>query len=245
MNFLITSIICLVIFLGYIVFTDKIKKINFLKNFMKPKKQFLESDNIDEPINFGYKNLWFAVRTDSKEDLANLLDIKILGKANWQNGVEQAYDYRIFITPLVNSWTLICGNGLLTLLDKDSSDIQILNKLSKNYREAQYFYTHRITDYHIWAKSENGELKRYYSYIGEQGENIKIEGQPTDIEKGFKLIDTHSDEAKNDNYLDNEELVFPDESLVMDIAQNWSVNPTILETYKDIKKEFGLVCEAR
>ena len=248
MKYLVIIAIGIIIFLVYRTYVKKQeeKKVaEYLDNFLKPQSHFVESDKIDDPVSFGYKNLWFAVKANSKEEIAELLKLRILGKSNWKNGVEQAYDNRIFITPEINGWTLICGNGFLTMLDKESVDVSILNLLSSKFGEAQYFYSHRITEYHIWAKSENGKLKRYYSYIGEQGENLRIEGEPTEIEKGRNLVNTFSEEANNEEYFDNESLVIPDESLVMDIANNWSINPTKLENYRNIEKEFGLVCELK
>ena len=217
----------------------------FLNNFLKPKTAFQESVEIDNPVSFGYKNLWFAVKVENKNEVAEMLNFRILGRANWENGVKQAYDNRIFITPEIEGWTLIVGDGLLPLIDKDSADINICNKLSLKYGEAHFFYTHRVTEYHIWAKSITGNLIRYYSYIGEQGENLKIAGEPTSIEKGLKLINSFSDEAKQENYYEDEKLTFPNESLVMDIANSWSINPSELENYKDIKKEMGIVCEIK
>jgi hypothetical protein len=248
MKYLAIIIIGLIVFIGFRAYSTRIKdkkNKNYLDNFMKPKSQFIESDKTDKPESFGYKNLWFAVKSNKKEEIADLLELNVLGKANWKNGVEQAYDNRIFITPEIDGWTLICGNGLLSLVEKDSVEISILNKLSFKYGESQYFYTHRITEYHIWSKSLNGRLIRYYSYIGEKGENLRIEGEPSEIEKRLKLVNTFSEEAKNVNYFDNESLVIPDESLVMEIAKNWSINPSELEIYKDIKTEFGIVCELK
>ncbi len=248
MKYLIIIIVGAIIFFTYRTYIkNKVGKKNDvdLDNFLIPQSQFLESNKIDEPVSFGYKNLWFAVKTSNKEELAHLLGLKILGKSNWINGIKQAYDNRIFITPEIDGWTLICGTGFLGMFDKDSVDVSILNLLSSKYGEAQYFYTHRITEYHIWAKSQNGQLIRYYSYIGELGENLRIEGNPTEIEKGLKLVNTFSEEAKNENYFEDESLITPDESLVMEIAKDWSINPAELENYKDIKKELGIVCELK
>lgn len=248
MKYLIIVIVVFAAFLAYRIYKvkreDKIVA-DFIGGFLKPKSEFRVSAEMDEPVGFGYKNLWFAVKAGDKEQLAGLLDLDVLGNSNWQNGVEHAYDNRIFITPEVDGWTLICGNGLLSLVEKESADIAILNKLSAKYGEAQYFYTHRVTEYHIWAKSLNGKLIRYYAYLGEQGENLRIEGEPSEAEKGIKLINTFSEEAKAENYFEREDLVFPDESMVMSIAKAWSISPADLPFYNKVKKEFGIVCVKR
>ena len=213
-----------------------------MTGFYQPKGQFKESEAMDEPLSFGYKNMWFAVKADSNEDIADLLNLNILGKANWANGMEESYDNRVFISPRVKGWKLICGWGLSKMVEGESADIAVLNELSTHYGEAQYFFNHRVNECHIWAKSENGKLKRYYSYVGDLGKNIKIEGEPTETEKGMNLVNTFLPEAEHEEeYFSDESLVIPDEDLVMEIASNWSVSPMELNNLHDIENDFGVV----
>ena len=235
------------IFLILIILFYKLIKTKPKHSFQKDKSTksvFQVSTEFDKPLNFGYKNLWFAVKNvKSKNEIVELLNLDVLGNSNWQNGIHQAYDSKIFITPEVEGWTLICGTGLLNKLEDENEEIVMINKLSSKYGEAQFFYTHRVSECHIWAKSINGKLVRYYSYIGEQGENLKIEGEETDFEKNFNFVNTKSENAQNENYLDDESLIYPDEFIVMKIAKNWSIDPSEIELYKNIKLEFGLVCK--
>ncbi|WP_298311332.1 hypothetical protein [uncultured Aquimarina sp.] len=57
--------------------------------------------NLDEPIGFGYKICWIAVKTDKKEELAEILKLKNTQPANWESGMENAYDKGVFITPQI------------------------------------------------------------------------------------------------------------------------------------------------
>jgi hypothetical protein len=207
------------------------------------KKVFVESLHPDQPVGFGYKNLWFAVQHADKYEIAELLDLKILGNSNWKDGLGYAYDYRIFITPEVDGWRFIVGHGLLNKIEGYGTDADLCDKLSLKFKEAQFFTSHRVTEYHVWCKSLNGKLQRYYSYLGEQGENLRIEGAPSEIEKNINLVNTKSTEALEEDYFDRNDLVFPDEQFVMDVAGSWSIDPTKLENYKNVHSEFGLVCE--
>lgn len=248
MRYLLIAIILLVAFLIYRILLKRRENHRIsesLKQFMIPKSKFQPSEHLDEPIAFGYKNLWFAVKTNQKEKIAELLGLVVLGRANWKDGVDQAYDNRIFITPEVEGWTLICGEGLMGLVEDEGADVSILNKLSAAYGEVQYFCTHRVTEYHVWASSRDGVLVRYYSYLGEQGCNLRIEGSPSEVEQGFQLINTFSDDAKADDYFEREDIVVPDEGLVMSVAKAWSVSPIELPGYKGVKREFGIVCVAK
>ena len=198
---------------------------------------------IDEPIDFGYKIVWFAIKTDNKEKIAEILNIKRTTKSNWKSGIEKAYSNGIFITPQIGEWTLAVGMGLPLGDSQESIEKveKLLNKLSTEFGEAHFFGTHRVVEYQNWMKSTNGKIDRIYAFIGESMENIKVYGQPTEPEKGLNLFNSLSKEAESDDYFEREDLDYADEELVMKIAENWSVNPTKLTERKNIKSEFGLI----
>lgn len=201
--------------------------------------------NPDNPIPFGYKSCWFAVKTNNTDLLVKTLGLQNLSQANWHSGIECAYgdSNYVYITPPIGKWKLIVGTSL-NFGDSDEGIeevTQILNKLSKVFGEAQFFGTHRVVEFHCWAKSVDGELKRYYSYLGERGENLKVYGEISEIENSINLINTFSERAKDEFYLDDESLVFPSEELVMKIAGDWSVNPSLLEEYFINKTELGAI----
>lgn len=200
------------------------------------------SINPDEPIDFGYKTVWIAVKTNNKERVAAILELKNIQDSNWKSGIETAYNEGIFITPSIGDWTLAIGIKLANGELEDINKLEkMLNKLSSELGEAQSFGTHRVVEYHHWMKSVNGQITRTYAYLGESGENIKVFGELTEPELGLNLINTFSKEAALENYWEREDLVYADEELVMKIAENWSINPTKLTERKDIKKELGLI----
>lgn len=90
-------------------------------------------------------------------------------------------------------------------------------------------------------ESNKGKIVRAYCFLGESGENLIVEGEPTDFEKEYKLINTLSKEAQNDKYFEREDLFYPDEEFVMKVAENWSINPQTLEERKDVKNELGII----
>lgn len=191
----------------------------------------------DNPVGFGYKCLWFAVKTDNQHQVAELIEVNDPKQSNWKSGIDNAYDKSIFITPTIDGWTLAVGWGLPLGDSKEGLEKVkgLLKILSREFGEAQFYCTHRVVEYHCWIKSTNGNIERLYSYLGESGENIDISGDPTEIEKTLKLIDTFSEEAKQDDYWDRDDLTYPDEELVMKIAGDWSIDPTTLNDRQDIK----------
>lgn len=197
----------------------------------------------DSAVGFGYNCMWFAVKTDNKNRLAEILKLKNISDCNWQVGIDKAYNGSVFITPTIDGWTLACGWGLPHGDTKEGIEEvkNILLSLSKQFGEAQFFCTHRVTEYHCWIKATNGKVERVYSYSGESFENIAIEGQPTEFERTLKLANTFSDEAKDEKYFEREDLVWADEELLMRVAEHWSIDPTKLENREDIPPSLGLL----
>lgn len=197
----------------------------------------------DSAVGFGYKCVWFAVKTDNKHKLGEILKLKNISDCNWQVGIDKAYNGSVFITPTIDGWTLACGWGLPHGDSKEGIDEvkNMLQTLSKAFGEAQFFCTHRVTEYHCWIKATNGKVERVYSFLGESGENIAVEGQPTAFEQTLNLANTFSDEAKDEKYFERDDLVWADEELLMQVAEHWSIDPTKLEEREDIPPSLGLL----
>ena len=199
----------------------------------------------DMPEGFGYKCVWYSIKTENVHRVAEILKLKSLEPCNWAVGVRKAYQGDIFITPTVGNWTMVAGRGL-SIVDtqEDITHVKnILSQLSNEFGEAQYFCTHRVVEYHLWMRAINGKITRAYAYLGESGENIIVEGMPTDIEAGLNLINTFSAEANDKNYLSREDILTPDEQTVMDVAGSWSVDPSILHERTDVKPGLGYLAK--
>ncbi len=91
----------------------------------------------------------------------------------------------------------------------------LLQRLSRQFGDAQYFATHRDVEMHIWARARKGELVRGYGWLGEKNLTLWNEGAPTKEERGRGPR-------------------IPDESCVLELACLWSIDPTTLnEQFKE------------
>ena len=189
--------------------------------------------------------MWIAIKSAHTEELIKILNLSNIRPCNWQVGIEKAYENSVFITPPINGWTIACGRGLPHGDTKEEIEKvkDILKNLSKDYEEAQFFCTHRIVELHTWIKAVEGNIQRVYSYLGEANENIVIEGEVSEFEKNLHLVDTFSVEAREENYFEREDITLPDEEIVMKVAENWSVDPSTLESRMDISNGLGLLGE--
>lgn len=236
----------------FLIYANR-KKNNLTESFYEHMESFQKklyetpSDEhkiIDNPISFGYKCMWFAIKSGDKEKIISKLNYTNIGSCNWNTGIERAYKGAIFLTPIIGDWTLVYGNEI-TIDGGTLKEIKIIKdmliKLSNEFGEAQFFNTHRVVEYHCWIKAVNGKIKRAYAFVGEICETIINEGEPTDIENKYNIVNTFSEESKIDGYFDRKDICFPNELILMEIANSWSVNPCELENRNDIKNELGFL----
>lgn len=240
MNKMIYFLVAVALIIGLFFFMNTRNKKNDIRSKIhrQASNKIVTDTTLDSPIGFGYKCMWIAVKTTDQEKIADLLGFDKSQKTNWKNGIENAYNNSLFITPPIDEWTLIVGygfpredngHGLSKIKD-------LLARLSSKFGEAQYFASHRVVEYHCWIKSIDGKSVRAYGYVGESGENIEVFGEETTIEQTYKLGNTLSAEAQQDEkYYAREDLTYPDEEMVMEVAESWSINPTTLDERIDVK----------
>lgn len=168
----------------------------------------------DGALPFGYKTGWLAVRCDDPEQVMDALDLfDQRTPANWATGLAAAEaGAGTFVTPCLDGWVLA--------IDFYESARGLIEGIAGNFPEAQYFCTHRVTEYHTWVKYVNGKTVREYCYAGERGEVLWDEGEitPEELSLGFDRFP-----RKGQDWTDGTRL--PDEEDVLDIAAAWGVDP--------------------
>ena len=187
----------------------------------------MSSDNprltLDFPIDIGYKCSWFAIKDADAEAITSLFGLKYSAAHNWQYGMAAAQAGELFITPSVGNWRLVIGKTL-PFGDSETSRKTVealLLRASLLAGEAQFFATHRVVEFHCWMKAKAGMLVRSYVYSGDHLEVIQNRGELTEGEP-HDLITSQDIDALAD---EDKELSFPDEEMVMSVANAWSVNP--------------------
>jgi hypothetical protein len=112
----------------------------------------------------------------------------------------------------------------------DPPFLPFLEGLSERFDEVQYFGTHRVVNYHAWAKAVDGRVVRAYGWLGERGEVLLDVGPKTVEEEAlaFRFVDRTTAEG------DWEDRETPDEEDVMRIAGRWSINPQEVDAYLSV-----------
>jgi len=65
----------------------------------------------DLPMGFGYKNQWFAIKTEDTQAVINALGLVNVQVANWRTGIEGANEGHYFVAPpsVGGRWSFIQG----------------------------------------------------------------------------------------------------------------------------------------
>ncbi len=215
--------------------------------FDMSKPDFQIDATPDSPLSFGYKISWLAIRTSDMEQVAEKLELEDTREANWQTGLQTAYetyDGTVFVTPPIKEWVFVVGIMLPDAGDSNNPDkaSPFLTHVGTTYDSLYYFATHRVVEYHAWAKVENGEIVRAYAYSGEQGKTFWNKGEKTEIEQQLKF-NFFADEppsGEGDKYWEREDLRFPNEEDVLRISGAWCLNPIEIENM-NLESSTGII----
>lgn len=188
----------------------------------------------DAPRPFGYKMSWLAVRTRDTARLVAQLELRNVRRATWEAGVsaiyaERAGDVSIFITPPIGPWTFVAGLTLPhplgpAFVDKCSP---LLTKLSKEFGEAQYFFTFPLLDFYAWVRAKDGAILRAFA-TGDEG-IIWNRGRltPEEQQLNFRLFELRGVDDRHGDMGGDLNLV-PTEDQVLALARLWSIDPSHL-----------------
>ena len=77
----------------------------------------------DQPLSFGFKTNWLAVKSDSPEAVLEKLPLQNIQPANWQSSVQimEAADYQsslqpVFVSPCIRGWVFVVSHLALPCL---------------------------------------------------------------------------------------------------------------------------------
>lgn len=167
----------------------------------------------------GYKTAWLAVREESPSLVINALGLTQAEAFDWSADLNQVGEQRrVFVSPGVNGWVQIIG--MPNLFDRP----KYLEYIANRFREVQFFITHRVVEYHGWAKYVDCRLVRRYCWVGESGQVLFNDGPltPEEAALGFDRFPQSDD-------VDWDRVRFPDEADVNHIAAAWGAVPALDE----------------
>lgn len=163
----------------------------------------------DGPVPFGYQTSWAVVKCGSPDEVINALQLS--GKrANWAAGLAAAEQGRgLFVSPYLDGYVLIVGR-------------ETWRVYPGCFDEVQQFDTQRVSDCARWALYRNGRKLREFSY--EDGD-VTIDDGPLTTEEQTLGFDAFPRKYERRESIEQNELRFPDEEDVLNIAAAWGIDP--------------------
>jgi hypothetical protein len=186
------------------------------------------SEDPDLPIPFGRKSAWIAVETCDTEEVAVVLGLRGVRSATWAQGIKAAYESAVYVTPPVAEWTLAVGTALFPP-DRVAAFVKpLVERLSQEFGDAQYFCTHEDVGLHVWARARRGRLVRGYGWLGAKELTLWDEGTPTreEYDLGLAPYGRLSLAAGDEGSTAPRR---PDDAAVIQLACLWSMDPTSLD----------------
>lgn len=191
----------------------------------------------DSPCDFGRKASWLAFQTTNSHAVITALALTDIRASDWKHGIRSAcgLGYKpgiVFVTPPIKGWTLVVG-GVAYLHTTGDGDhcTPILLKLGNTFSDIQYFGSDRQVDFSAWARVVNGDMVRAYSYMADTGLMINA-GLATPEERalGFGKFGDDQTEPLRFRRRGRSCVVSPSEDDVLNLAGQWSINPTLLSS---------------
>lgn len=183
---------------------------------------------------FGYKQAWFVIQSEFADALLAYFQCESPTRIDWIQGMAKAYEPNgdlAFRTPNLDNWTMLAGTSLFTFGETPGLGERLLESALAVGAEVQYFASHRVVEFHAWARALPDGTVRAYAYNGSRGETIEDRGIPSaeELALGYRFFDVRSPEASSDGYWERADLRFPNEDDVMRLAGQWSLNPVELD----------------
>ena len=207
-----------------------------------------------EPVCFGYKTNWFAVKTGDGATVAALVGLRDAKPASWRDGLEQVHAETgaVFVSPPYKEWIFVVGHHLPYPVDADRNDRtgdhlkkgaefrRLFDALAQHFGDVQFFGTNHVADFSAWAKAEDGKTVRAFCFAGSLGEIYANGGQQTAeearlglIDPGLRspaeacdyLFDVEGQEHDVEGDAEVEPHALPGEEDVVNLAGLWSINP--------------------
>jgi hypothetical protein len=188
-------------------------------------------DSWGDPVRFHPQVLespcrWLAIRSANPQAVQEALNLHNPMRCSWTEGLAEARERKLFISPPIDGWILVVGASLPDPGDDVDRCFRFLNSLSRKLGEVQFFGVNRALHHHAWAKLENGRVLRAYAWAGQ---TLWNQGRQTFAEadmglKSFGYFETpqRMDFTQPDPLAINTERVPA-------LAARWSIDPTMVD----------------
>jgi hypothetical protein len=172
------------------------------------------------PLVLGQPDRWLAVRAGNAARVQAALHLNQPTPCSWEEGLSEAREDKLFISPSITGWVLVVGPGLPGPFEDVDRCFHFLLGLSRKLGQVQFFSANRVLNQHAWVLLERGRVYRAYAW---GGETLWNQGQLTAAEKELDL--RCFDYASEQNLFSLKEELAANAERVGQLAARWSLDP--------------------
>jgi hypothetical protein len=169
---------------------------------------------------FEQPSRWLAVKAKDPFVVQASLHLNRPIACSWEEGLAEAREDKLFISPPVSGWVLVVGPGLPEPAEDVDLCYRFLTGLSRKLGHVQFFSASRIVNYHCWAMLEKGRVFRAYAWAGE---TLWNQGPVTAAERDLGLVCFRYGAEQNSFAV--RDVVTVNSESINQLAARWSVDP--------------------
>ncbi len=165
---------------------------------------------------------WLAIKGENLSAVQSALNLHHVVPCSWEEGLMEAQEDKLFISPPIASWILVVGSGLPDPAEDVDRCFRFLTDLSRKLGQVQFFSTNRVLNHHAWALIEKGHVYRAYAWADN---TLWNQGVMTSAERELEL--RCFDYGSELIYTQREGLSVNSEK-VTQLAARWSIDPSAI-----------------
>ncbi|HEX4121565.1 MAG TPA: hypothetical protein VH619_13170 [Verrucomicrobiae bacterium] len=169
---------------------------------------------------FEQPSRWLAVKASNPAVVQAALHLARPTSCSWEEGLAEAREDKLFISPSISGWVLVVGSGLPEPAEDVDFCYRFLTELSRKLGHIQFFSLSRVVNYHCWALIERGHIYRAYAWAGE---TLWNQGPVTAAERDLGLVCFGYGSEQNPFAI--REVLTVNTDNVNQLAARWSVDP--------------------
>jgi hypothetical protein len=172
---------------------------------------------------FEQPSRWLVVKTGNPAMVQAALNLHHPTPCSWEEGLIEAREDKLFISPSISGWVLVVGSGLPGPFEDVDECFRFLSDLSRKLGQVQFFSASRVVHQHAWVMMDRGRVYRAYAWAGE---TLWNQGPLTAAERDLRLRCFEYGSEQN-FFLAKDELAANSEK-VGQLAARWSLDPGAL-----------------
>jgi hypothetical protein len=169
---------------------------------------------------FEQPSRWLVVKAGDPAIVQAVLNLHHPMPCSWEEGLMDARDDKLFISPSISGWVLVVGSGLPGPFEDVDEFFIFLSNLSRKLGQVQFFSASRIVSQHAWVLMERGRVYRAYAWAGE---TLWNQGPVTAAEKELDL--RCFEYGSEQNFFAVKDELNANSERIGQLAARWSLDP--------------------